>query len=459
MRPRSLLFIATLITIVGSSFGCATAPPPHLKAPSAQTLSAEVVPPFIPSGQPVEPATTTSLELEQLLIFADARSPAIQTARARVGLAQAQVEQSKVYFPANPQLGVSVGGRSSGGATGLELEISAQQQLEVAGEQGLRQRAALDQQRLAKASVNEVRWAIHVEVHRVFVHLLLSRERVAQARRFIDFAQSTREIAAKQVEAGELSPVNLVVAEADLAQTRGALIQAQQEQLSLQAQLIALIGWPGSTLPPIKGQLPEVIAPPALPALLAAMAKHHPSLRAREIAVRASYSQLLLQQREAWPEPTVGLSYGREAAVGPGAGNPNHVWMLSLSVPLPTWQTNQGPRAQAAAEVSIAQRQRDEVATALRAQIIQAALAIDSAMQRVALYQGDIVPRHEQNLQSLKRAYELGEVDIHQVSQTRERLLNATAQYIDARIIYFDAVATLEGLIGAEVWGAQEPTP
>ena len=48
---------------------------------------------------------------------------------------------------------------------------------------------------------------------------------------------------------------------------------------------------------------------------------------------------------------------------------------------------------------------------------------------------------------------------MHQVSQTRERLLKATREYIDARITYYEAAATLEGLAGTELWPETKGTP
>ena len=35
----------------------------------------------------------------------------------------------------------------------------------------------------------------------------------------------------------------------------------------------------------------------------------------------------------------------------------------------------------------------------------------------------------------------------------------ATGQYIDARITYHETAATLEGLVGTELWPAQEVSP
>jgi cobalt-zinc-cadmium efflux system outer membrane protein len=184
------------------------------------------------------------------------------------------------------------------------------------------------------------------------------------------------------------------------------------------------------------------------------MAEHHPSLRRREIAVAAGRAQLELEEREAWPEPTVGLSHGREAAPGSEAGA--NVWLFNLTLPIPLWRTNQEGRARAEAELTVADREREAVATRLHGELVQAGIGLAAAVERVALYESGIQPRLEENLALLQRAYELGEVDVHQVSQTRERLLTATGQYIDARIAYHETAATLEGLVGTEIWPAME---
>jgi cobalt-zinc-cadmium efflux system outer membrane protein len=398
-----------------------------------------------------------SVNLDQLLVFADANSPAIKTARAGVGLANAEVVGAKVVFPANPQLSFGGGGRTIGGATGFEFELAVQQQIEIAGEPGHRLNAAEDQQRLREATVNEVRWSVHVEVHRLFVDILLVRERLRQAERFFAFSESMRNIAAKQVEAGESSPLILLVADSDLAQTREAVIEAQQAGESLNARLAAVIGWPEAALPTVQGSLPEVRQAPDVDTLLALMAEHHPSLRTRELAVVAGRSRLVLEDREAWPEPTVGLSYGHEPAPGPGAAS--DVWLLNLTFPIPIWRTNQEGRARAEAELLIADREREATATRLRGELHQAAIALNAAVQRVSVYETGVVLLLETNLSLLQRAYELGEADVHQVSQTHARLLTATGQYIDARVTYYETVATLEGLVGTELQARMEDIP
>lgn len=451
--------LAPLVTIAGSicMTACAAGPSSQVLPEPGAVAPAEILQPYVPPGGPVDPAATPTLNLDQLLVFADAHSPAIRGARARVGLADADVAGAEIVFPSNPELSFGAGGRSVGGETGFEFEVSIEQQLEIAGEPGLRLDAAQDQRRLGEAALNEVRWSVHVEVHRLFVDILLVRDRFAQAERFMAFARSMREVASRQVEAGESSPLILLVADADLARTNEALIEARQAGASLDARLAAVIGWPSGAPPRVQGTLPPVRPAPNTETLLGLMAEHHPSLRTRELAVVAGRSRLELEERDAWPEPTIGFSYGREGAPGPEADA--HIWLFSLSLPFPVWRTNQEYRTRARAELLLADAERGATANRLRGELIRAAIALDAAAERVSMYETGVVPRLEENLALLQRAYELGEVDVHQVSQTRERLLTATGQYIDARITYYESAAMLEGLVGTELWPETEGAP
>lgn len=405
---------------------------------------------FVPKGTPVSPQKATSLNLEQILVFANTHAPSIQTARARLGFAQAEIVGAAIPLPANPTLSFSGGARTQSGQAGFDFEVAIAQQLEIAGEQGLRRERAQDRLALSRASLNEVRWSVHVEAHRLVVALLLVRQRREQASRFVAFAESMRDIAARQVKAGELSPLLLLVAQTDLARTKEAVIHAKQLDQVLRTRLAAVIGWPTFKLPPLHEALPEIKAAPTKKVLLDRMATHHPSLHTRQVALRAARSNLALQNKEAWIEPTVGLSYSREAGLGPEPAD--GLWLMTLTLPLPVWHRNQQQRALAHAQVDVSKRQQHANAVDLSSRLIQALARLDTAIERVALYETVVVPKLEQNLALLRRSYELGEVNIHEVSQTRERLLNATGSFIDARVEYYNTAATLEGLVGTELW-------
>lgn len=439
----------SLTTIASSIFGCGGA----LQLPEqAKFAPAALVEPVVPRATP--PDRLAPWTLPALLAYADAHAPAVRVARARAGVVGAERIDAAISLPSNPQLAVAAGARRAGARSGFDYELSISQQLEIAGEPGLRRAAAAARYETAKARVNAVRWTTHVEVHRLFVALLLVAEQRVQAERFIALSKALRHIAARTLAAGEIAPLVLLIADADLARSEALRIEVRRREKAVRARLAAVIGWTGESLS-VTGELPAIRPAPALESLLAKMAKAHPSLRVQELAVAACNADARLAKRDAWPEPTVGVSVARESAPGGGEA-PADIFMLTVGVPLPLWRRNPGERARAGARARLADHQRAANVIRLRSQLTAAAAELDAAAARVTVFNRDVMPNLETNLRLLERAYTLGEVDAHQVSQTRERLLNAARQALAARIAFYDAAATLEGLAGVEIWTTEE---
>lgn len=432
----------------------ALAPPASAQAPPTP---AELVDPYVPDAALVDPASASALSLDELLVFADKNAPQVQIARAHVKRAEAARSGAEPLLPENPELGLGAGPRIVNGDTALSFEVSLAQTIDISGARGLNLDAIGAAEQVALAEVNEARWAIHVETHALYNDLLVNTERRAQAQRFLEFAQSLRDVAQQRIDAGEASPLTLFAADADLARADTEASRAQQEQVRLRAELAALIGWPSPSTPPVSGDLAPIRPAPETASLLEKMHHNHPQLRTRQLANSLAERRIKHKDRQAWPDPTIGLSYAQEGE--PDGGPVPHTLMFSLSVPIPLWQRNQGPRQRAQADLSIAQQKHHAAALKLRAELTAAASALTANAQRVEQYDRAVIAPLEENLALLQRAFELGEVDIYQVSQMRESLLEAYARYIDARHEYYQAAATLEGLVGAELWTADGSTP
>jgi cobalt-zinc-cadmium efflux system outer membrane protein len=153
-----------------------------------------------------------------------------------------------------------------------------------------------------------------------------------------------------------------------------------------------------------------------------------------------------LADREAWPEPSIGASWHRE-------GGPNEhedVIFGTLTLPIPLWQRNQGARAEARADLAIAEAELESLEGRLRARLARAESAVRAAAVRIAVFGTEVLPSFEQNLSMLERAHELGEIDVLDVSVAVERFLRAQDDALDARADYFDALADLEETVGAD---------
>ncbi len=353
----------------------------------------------------------------------------------------------------NPEAGVAAGGRTIGSETFLELEASLEQRFEIAGERGLRIEAAEAQQRLSRAKLDEARWEVHWRAHALFADARIARMRLEAADRLVEFAEELLEIGEKRAQVGETAPLTEIVARAEVAQALQARIAARQERDSVLVELAAVAGWPTAKLPELDGELSPVRNAPPVAELLSRATRHQPGQRSLALAVSAAEARVRLEDREAWPEPALGFAYAREGEAGATA----HVWVGALTVPIPIWNRNQAGRARARAQLDVAQAEQDAAASWLRSRIVRAASEVDAAAERTTIYGREILPAFNRNLTLIRRAYELGEIDIHRVSQIRERVLANQHQALDALADYHQAVATLEALLGTDVWTESLP--
>jgi cobalt-zinc-cadmium efflux system outer membrane protein len=189
---------------------------------------------------------------------------------------------------------------------------------------------------------------------------------------------------------------------------------------------------------------------PPIEDLLRLALEQHPGIAARQSAVEEAEALVQLENREAWPEPALGVLYTRESL--PIARIHEHIIQGTIALPLPLSQRNQEKRAHARAELSVRQAEQEAFGQALLARLTRAAIAVDADANRIAAYGTEILPAFEGNLALLRRAFELGEVDLLQVLVARERLLRIQQDALTAHQDYYRDVAALEAEVGMEVW-------
>ena len=193
---------------------------------------AQAPPPVISQANP--PQTIT---IDELLTYASTHAPNVLTAQTYINIARADLTSAQILTPFNPEIWLSLGTRTSLGLTGLEAETSIQQQIEIGGERDLRIAHAQAVQEQTTATVAEIQWALHVKIHTLSTQLLLAQEREKLTKIFIEFNEHLSQIAQRQVDTGEISPLVLLVAQTDLAQAQSQLISAQQYIRILQAKI------------------------------------------------------------------------------------------------------------------------------------------------------------------------------------------------------------------------------
>ena len=434
---------------------------------SAQTPSPSSADPFepprggyeevhVPDTPLPDPSRGEPISLDAILAYADLHAPALRVARERQGLGDAAVAGAAPLLPDNPSVSLGLGPRITGSGALTDLTASLSQRIEIAGERNLRVSAAERTRDRLQAELDEARWKVHWDVHAAFHRALVARERLAAADRLLAFQERLVDITRRRLRAGDVSPLAVRLAEGELSQTRVARIATQQAHLRARLELGVLSGFPAAHPPEPAGELDEPREPPDAPALLELARRHQPRLRTLHSARMEAEAQARAADRDAWPEPTLGVQVVREGA---RMGLGETIVMGTLSLPLPIFQRNQGARAMARAEARIAGAERAAFASQLASRLEQNRTAVVAAAARVRTYGHEILPTFEENLRLIQRAFELGEIDILQVSVARELFLRIQTEALDAYTDYFQAVADLEASLGTDLWPDERHEP
>jgi cobalt-zinc-cadmium efflux system outer membrane protein len=402
----------------------------------------------VASAEPLpEPGKDTVVSLDAILSYADEFAPQVIIAKKNVARSEPFFEAAKIKYPQNPNLYFYVGPRLGGESTSFDLQFSITQDLEINKERSYRKKVAEAQQDISLAEVEVAKWEAHNAVHRAFYEALIAKERVKAAERLLTFTQELLDITNRRLKAGDVSSLAVKLSEIDVAQAKQNKLLAESEYRSSCLQLALASGWPVSSPIEPKG---EILAPrktPSLNELLNIALSNHPSLKTQSAIIAAANEHVSLADVEAKPEPFVGLYFTQEAGI-PG----ETIGALQFGFPLARFQKNQSERSQARAERSIAEVTLETLKKNLEGEVALAAERVNSAADRIAIYGTEIIPTFESNLALLKKAFELGEIDILQISVAQEKFLALEGQALDAYSDYYRSVGELEAELGAEIW-------
>jgi len=451
-----------------SLVACATTAPierpesvaPHLRLPATHGGIDHAPAHAHPPAALPDPTGREEVELSSFLAYADARAPVLQVARSTRSRAAAARVAATPWLPSNPEVSLAVGPRLGLTGTGVDVQASVTQQLFIGGERGLRLAAADRQRDLTDAEIEQLRWAVHCDVHAAFHRALVQRDRALLAARILAFQEELLRIVERQIRAGETAGLTLRLTQAEVAQARQLTVAATQGYLSARIQLAQLSGWPVTRPPTPVGEVDAAREPPPLDVLITTARQQLPSLRTRDAAVREAQGRVAVADRLSWPQPSVGVQYQREG--NPTAEGPYHTVQGVVSVAIPSFQRNQGERARSRADVRVAEAELAAALSLLEGQVMLAHSEVTSAAQRLRSYGTEVLPRFEENLSLLRRSFELGEIDVLALSIGRERFLRIQHDALDAQLDYFVALANLERTVGVDLWHDDhrpEPSP
>ncbi|MDN5870118.1 MAG: TolC family protein [Nitrococcus sp.] len=388
------------------------------------------------------PAPTGALRLQEALATALMHNPELAAFGWNVRAAQARILQASLR--PNPELqaqgqSVSATGLHSG-LSPLTITAMISQPILTGGEIAKRTRVAQLERDLAAWDYEAKRLDVFTEVVQRFVGVLAGQRRLAVAERTFELANQVYQTVSRQVAAGAVSPIEQTRAKAERALNRIGLQRAKRRLEAARQALAKALGLAEPTFEEVVGELARVQPVPPLE-ILDDFLSQNPAVARWETVLAERRAEIELAEAEGLPDVTPGIGVLYLPGFDFTAG------VVSLSMPLPLFDRNQGNIQAARAELMQARQQRRAAIVRVRAalgqryQTLQAALAAATGLAEQAL------PAARSAYEAVLTAYRRGERGFLDVLIAQRTLFELKTRYVEVLAEYHRTAAAVERLI------------
>lgn len=319
-------------------------------------------------------------------------------AESRVALARAELASATAV----PVPRASLAREALFGESAAEFSALVEQEFDLSGWRGALRDTLPDREAAARAETASLRLEVATEVRLAYFEVLYHEQRLAGVQDWMARLEKGAAATAARLDRGDASAFDLRRVERELATARARRGQVEAECGGAWGRLEQWVPW--KERPRLTGDLT-----PARPAIVSGTNPVVVRLEALERATRAELDAWGLPLWRGW---AVGAGY-RSVESGDDVG---HGWLVTLSVPLALWNTDQG-------RVDGLRARRARVESELRRVRTRSVRMQAAALHRLtrALDALDALPAEDGELTALAlAAYDAGEISLLQLLDAYE---------------------------------------
>ena len=375
-------------------------------------------------------ALSAQLTLEQAWKQAEETNPALRSAQASLVVVQGEMSDANALLWNNPGIfterrnrNISQTGQTIDSKEGLS---GLSQPFEIAGQQGIRRRAAEKNLAAVQESIAETRRQVRADVERRFVEVLRLQLRIQAEEQATRLIEEAAEAVSKRVAEGEDSRMDGNLAKVEAERARNQVSILREQLIQARADLSALLQLPPERMPEITGALDAVLPSYTLEDLLVS-ATHRPLLNALDYRAGVARDKVALERASVYPDVTLGLRYGRELGVD------KKVTTLSFSLPLPLFRRNATGIGRAEADLTQTEIEKQTASRDVRAQIVALWERLESLKVRAKRLSESVLPSLEENQHLSSASFRAGEIGLLQLLLVNRQVLDGQRDLLDAR--------------------------
>ena len=388
-------------------------------------------------------ANAAGITLPQVIEIAVQSNKDLQAVRYSVEQARARLLQAGL--PPNPRLDIAARNDRVFKNEGEYLAgIVISQQFSVAGRIAHQKDVARVDVALALAEIKQAELQLAGDVASRFYSLLALDRQIGAREHLIDVAQKLLLATRSRFKVAEVSELDVNTAQLELQRLTQERALLLGQRISRLAQLNQLLGRPATeTL-----ELDEALPTEALPGL-ADMQRRASALRPdlrfallNEDRARANQALARAQRWEDWTVG-VGLEQGRQVIDGVPPQRTGRTLGLSLSIPLPWRNQNQGNIEEAAATGAQARARIEALKLSIGNEVASAYAETERLQQALSDYQRNNLELSERNVRLVQQGYSQGLVPISDVVLIQRQQGELNIAYLNALDLYLQALARL----------------
>lgn len=418
----------------------------------------------------LSPLPSTSLTLQEAFTLAAAKNPQLTAARKRLGITQAGI----LTAGARPNPSII----SDNGFAEKTYRVGVEQLIETGAKRHRRIALAEAENQRANAELKTLSLELRSQLRRAYARLYNTQQRQATSQTVVDTAERLLRAAQKREQAGDIATFDVLQAEIAAVNARSDFQNLAFDVVEARNQLNALLNQPLDTVQilerPAEGPfLPELSETkntnPAgketksssqkpsqnlqgsirrigldLPDLLERAMANRPELAQNKLAQEVAHRQILLAQANRLPN--LRLSAGYDVVTGSGTSQGAFA-IGNLEVPL--FNRQQGPIAEARARESALSADAETLVNQITLQVASALNALNSADNRLEMYETELLPKAQTVVQKSRQAFEEGKTSILSPINAQQAFAHTRLGYLQALQDQQNAISDLEKAVGS----------
>lgn len=358
-------------------------------------------------------------------------SLAVRSEHDALAAAEGRRLATSPLLPSNPVLTFTGSRRSAAGRDATNWYASLAQELEIAGQRGLRRDAAAAAAEAQRKRILTAERDVAAAALAAFFETLAAREEAALATRLTATAQAVSQVAHAKSAQGLIAPVDADVADAAMIRATRDKLAAERRAAASSSLLATLLGRdPGQSRLDVDGELAPLSGLEDAARGVAAGLPQRPEVEVLDAERRSFEARAAAFRRSRVPNPTL-------SAFVQNDGFDERVLGLGVSLPVPipgnVGRTHDGEVAESEALARRAATERERTLRELRLALATAAQAFESRKREVESFSPELLRNAATSLAALGREVESGRLTVREAIVAQQALIELLQSHVGAR--------------------------